>query len=179
MTTLLWVSGLPDDGLQRQTCRSHAAIEGNKRRAQKPVQQEIVNNQASLWPRPQRGLLPWTDPLKTIDYRSGDTNAQTQRGLLTVTWQPLPPLMLDHDAGPLAFSQAHKYRYFYMNNAVSKCTLVYPAFRISSIYSTDWVPIITNRLVFHAVAAYLQAALDGEHGPSQEALCTVARRWKS
>ena len=170
MTTLLWVSELPDDGFQRQMCRSHAAIEGNKRRVQNLVQQEIVNDQASLWPCLQGGLLPWTNPPKANDDRDGNPVAQDQRGLLTVTWQPLPPLMLDHDAAPLAFSQAHKYLHFYMNNAVSKCTLVYPAFRISSIYSTDWVRIITNRLVFHAVAAYLQAALDGQQGPSQATL---------
>ena len=170
MTTLLWVNDLPDDGLQRQTCRSHSAIEGNKRRVQKLVQQEIVKNQASLWPRPQAGLLPWTKPSKTIDDRDGDPTSQHQRGLLTVTWRPLSPLVLDHDAAPLAFSQAHKYLHFYMHNAVVKCALVYPAFRVSSIYSTDWVRIITGRVVFHAVAAYLQAALDEEQGPSQATL---------
>ena len=180
MTSYLFVNDLPNDGSRLQHCRSHTAWIIHQRRRQNVVEQQEqreVNsgNNGGLRTRsirsspPSRELATEEDD-GDISQISAVTTRKSKTTISIIIQQPPSPLMLGPGAAPTAATGGLKYINFFLANAISKCALVYPAFNLSSIYSTDWVEIMVNRLFFHAGAAYLQAAFDGERAPSKETL---------
>lgn len=84
--------------------------------------------------------------------------------------QPAPPLILGDSVSPDALINGPKYLPYYLNNAVTKCDILYPTFGIRSIDKYDWLPLLVDEMLFPALAANAQVAMDGKGAPSKDTL---------
>lgn len=158
--------GANPDGHELSRRRSHAARISYQKRAQNLTQHLPGGFRSGvLAPQPSRRVLPRKDTQVTVGEQVG-----LDSRIPPIVQQPRTPLVFGSSASPSANLEGHKYVCWQLSNAVNKSALVYPAFRLSSIATHDWLEILTHQLVFHASAAYLQAAFDGNNAPSKETL---------